>query len=79
MSPVPGGVSIQEIVDARPISVLNELGDGLLHHESTPHECLILVGEQTHGQQLDPIRPPTLRSSGCILPPARLDIAMNAQ
>ncbi len=46
----------QEVVDTRPVGVLDELGDGLLHHQSAPHECLVLVGQESHRQQLDRTR-----------------------
>ena len=62
MSPVPGGVSITKYVDARPVGVLDELGDRLLDHETAPQQRLVLVGEQSHREQADrPRRPPGAR------------------
>jgi len=35
------------------VGVLDELCDGLLDHQTAPHEGLVFVGQESHGQQLD--------------------------
>ena len=44
----PWGEVDQEVVDTRPVSVLDELLDGSAEDEPAPHDRLVLIGQEPH-------------------------------
>ena len=68
----------QQVVEVAPVGVLEELLHGPVEHEAPPHDRLLLVGEEPHGQ--DPQRAradPALERDH--LPGPGLDVTLHAQ
>ena len=68
----------QEVVEVAPVGVLEELLHGPVQHEPAPHDRLLLVGQEAHGQH-----PHRARPDGALerdhLPRPGLDVALHAE